>query len=188
VTASLWRRLTDLPPRYGEALGCPEARTTEETKRPPGELADALVHVARRLDERALVVLLSESQAALLRAEGEAGETPSAARLLRVIEQRASGPSRQRRLDLWHRAALVEGAEGEPSAVLLIRDGKIAPDVAQRSRSRSSFRYTLDDEVAEWVREQAAKRAVSQSDVVQDVLRAAMKSTEPHATGRAGRR
>jgi hypothetical protein len=163
VTASLWRRLTDLPPRYGAALGWDDALTTEAVVLPARPLGEALAHVAKARDERVAVMLISAVQAASLQSD------PPCARLLRAIDAASAGPTRQRVLDLSRRP-LPPGSEGEPTAVLLIRGGKVAADVSQRSRSRRSYRYTLDTDVVEWVRAQAERREVSASEVVQDAL------------------
>lgn len=187
MTASLWRRLVDLPPHYVLSLvtafgrHCvPEnAATTEEIGATPTDLAQALAAIAAARNDRVYVAILSEGQALAVQRGGQPGE-----RIMRVIQQAArTTPLHQRVTDYGDRPALLRGAEGPPAAVVVLWRGSVLADVSARKRSRTSLRLTLNDEAIAWVRATSERDGASLSDVVNDLIlaRAAQtpRSAEP---------
>lgn len=177
MTATLYRRLVDLPP--GLLLACPTARTTDDaiaaTKRDPQTIAADIRLAAIARGQRAFIAVLSDPQCHWLGAEPDSKQ---AARIVRYLERAAETPISQRVVDLSDRD-IVPGSAGKPATVVVLWDGRIKPAVSHHARSRRDMRVTLDDDVLEWIDAEAERRGDSRSSVVQDALRRAM---EMHAT------
>ncbi len=164
MTATLYRRLVDLPP--GLLSQWPEARTTDEIDATVDAIAEAIRRACQERDLRVFVGVLSDAQAHwLLTLTGEAVRISS-----RLESDASKTPIRQRIKDYSDSLR----PQGEPSVVVCLWDGRIRPDVSHRSRSRRDKRFTLDADVLDWIETEAEKRGESQSAVVQDALRDAM--------------
>lgn len=177
MTASLWRRLTDLPPHYvislvtafGRERVPEDAATTEDIEANPADLAQALSAIALARGDRVYVAILSEAQALAVQHGGPAGD-----RVLRVVKQAAETTPLQQRVTDYSDRAVLRGTEGRPHAVVVLWRGAVLPDSSVRRRSRTSLRLTLDDEAIAWVRATSERDGVPLSDVVNGlILRAA---------------
>ena len=181
MTATLYRRLIDLPP--GLLAACPTARTTAEaiaaTGRDPQTIAADIRLAAMARSQRVFVAVLSDLQCVLLCSEPD---SKRGARLVLYLESAAKTPVLQRVVDLSDRD-IVSGTAGLPACVVCLWDGRIRPDVSQRSRSRRDKRFTLDSDVLDWIETESDKRGESQSAVVQEALRAAMDHEPDPLTG-----
>ena len=173
MTATLYRRLVDLPP--GLLLACPTARTTDDaivaTNRDPQTIAADIRLAAMARGQRAFIAIISDPQCHWIGAEPESKQ---AARIVRYLEQAAETPIMQRVVDLSDRD-LVPGSAGKAATVVVLWDGRIKPAVSHHARSRRDMRVTLDDDVLKWIDAESARRGDSRSSVVQDALREAMK-------------
>ncbi len=167
MTATLYRRLVDLPP--GLLSRWPEARTTDECDAPHSDIAEDIRRACHERDLRVFVAILSHGQARVI--EAPDSEPKTLERILRRLDTDANAtPLRQRIKDY---SDTLE-PRGEPLIVACLWDGRIRPDVSQRSRSRRDKRFTLDADVLDWIETESARRGESQSAVVQDALRDAM--------------
>lgn len=185
MTATLYRRLVDLPPGFLAAY--PDARTTDDVI--AGEeigcsfdstsvadddftrVANVIRETARARNQRVFIAILSDPQCHWLGAEPDSKQ---AARIVRYLEQAAADTLlMQRVIDLSDRN-IVPNSAGKPATVVVLWDGRIRPKASQRSRSRRDMRVTLDDDVLEWIDREAERRGDSRSSVVQDALRRAM--------------
>jgi hypothetical protein len=192
VTASLWRRLTDLGTdaearAICDALGHPGLRgvapesllTTQAVLHRTGPdqaplLAEAMRRVAEAAGRRQFVAILSQRQAEEMASQSALGE-----RVLRVIQQAAQKtPLPQRVKDYSVEERLVPGDPGGPWGVVRLVDGALLRDriVRDAARTRRSVRWTVSDEAAAWVLSEAQRRGSTQSDVVDEVLTAAAAS------------
>ena len=174
MTATLYRRLVDLPP--GFLAVCPTARTTDDaiaaSKLDPYAIAaDHIRLAAIARNQRAFIAILSDPQCHWIGAEPESKQ---AARIVRHLESAAETPIMQRVVDLSGRD-IVPGSAGKPATVVVLWDGRIKPAVSHHARSRRDMRVTLDDDVLKWIDAESARRGDSRSSVVQDALRAAVK-------------
>lgn len=172
MTATLYRRLVDLPPGYLTAY--PDARTTDdliEVGSKPAAVAELVRAAAVERGHRVLIAILSDPQADVI---GTRPRTPECRKIVRVLERYASVSARTARtVDLSERT-IGAGTAGKPVSVVMLWDGRIRPDVSQRSRSRRDKRFTLDSDVLRWVETESVRRGESQSAVVQTALRGAM--------------
>lgn len=161
MTASLYRRLVDLPP--GLLSMWPEARTTAEVVRDTAspEIAAGMVcHACEDRDQRVFVGVLPN-----------ASTLSEAATIARLEADAKKAKTRQtvkdyRKPDDWI---------PQLGVVVCLWDGRIRAEASQRSRSRRDKRFTLDSDVLRWVEREAERRGVSQSAVVQDALREGMR-------------
>lgn len=170
MTASLYRRLVDLPP--GLLSRWPDARTTDEIVEAgvdPISLAEDIRRAAQERDLRVFVAVLSDGQASDIGTPALA-KPGACERVVRRFETDAQKtPLRQRVKNYADDLA----PKGPAAVVVCLWDGRIRSDVTHR-RTRRDARFALDSDVHEWIASEAAKRGESKSAVVAAALRAEM--------------
>jgi len=178
VTATIYRRVTDLP---GDGLaralserlardldGC--ATTDAALDRvQPRELAWALAELSAEAGAPRRVAIISEAQAEEIRARGERAQA--------IMAMRA-GP-----WTLAHKRPLAQyergRGQGDPAHVIWLATATSHArrvGTRERRRQRVHVRWTLPAALVAHVRDEAERRGVSQSAVVEAVLEAAARS------------
>lgn len=128
----------------------------------PHELAYALAEVSAEAGTPRRVAILSEAQAEEVRERGDRAQP------ILAMRQGTWVASHRRPLPLFERGR----GQGDPAHVVwLTGDGDVPPRATRDSRrQRVTSRWTLDRAVVAWVRDEAERRGVPQSRVVEDAL------------------
>lgn len=144
---TLRRKLIDLPPAYADELG---ARTTDDVRGKPYDVACAIYSIAARLGDTMTVAAVS----------GDANDAMDTLHMERNVDH-TTGPF-----------LIYVGAHA--TWVACLWDGRVRQEITRRRR-RQSVEITFDDDVLAWLEEEAARGRSTRSEIVQDAVRLQMK-------------
>lgn len=142
---TLRRKLIDLPAAYADELG---ARTTDDVRGKPYDVACAIFTIAKRRGDNVTVAAVS-------------GDPNHALETLFTRDVDEKGP-----------AMIYVGAHA--TWVACLWDGKVRHEITRRRR-RQSVEITFDGDVLAWLEEQSARVRATRSEIVQDAVRLQMK-------------